>query len=133
MDMNAQKLIDAVMELVKKGNVSHIVVNRQGKEILNFPVTVGAVGAIAGLAYAKWLLLAGVLAAVGYGCTVKVVNKDGSVVKVLDEEGNQKVRNYACYALQKLQEALPISISVDIKREEDDADAEVREAEDKAE
>ena len=125
--MDVQNVIEKIKELVKKGNVSRIVVCRKGQQVLNIPVSVGAVGAVVGLAAAKWVTLAAVLATIGLGCTVEVIKSDGGIVNVMDEESNQKVRNFAADAVEKVKESIPVSISVDIKRDEDVVDAEVEE------
>lgn len=127
--MDVQNIINKIKELVQKGNVSRIVVCRKGQQILNIPVSVGAVGAVVGLAAAKWALLAAVLATIGFGCTVEVIKSDGAIVNVMDEESNQKVREFASDAVEKVKENIPISINVDIKHENSDAiDAEIQEA-----
>lgn len=125
--MDVQNVIEKIKELVKKGNVSRIVVCRKGQQVLNIPVSVGAVGAVVGLAAAKWITLAAVLATIGLGCTVEVIKSDGGIVNVMDEESNQKVRNFAADAVEKVKENIPVSISVDIKRDGDVVDAEVEE------
>ena len=125
--MDVQNVIEKIKELVKKGNVSRIIVCRKGQQVLNIPVSVGAVGAVVGLAAAKWVTLAAVLATIGLGCTVEVIKSDGGIVNVMDEESNQKVRNFAADAVEKVKENIPVSISVDIKRDGDVVDAEVEE------
>ena len=125
--MDVQNVIEKIKELVKKGNISRIVVCRKGQQVLNIPVSVGAVGAVVGLAAAKWVTLAAVLATIGLGCTVEVIKSDGGIVNVMDEESNQKVRNFAADAVEKVKENIPVSISVDIKRDGDVVDAEVEE------
>ena len=125
--MDVQSVIDKIKELVKKGNVSRIVVCRKGQQLLNIPVSVGAVGAVVGLAAAKWVTLAAVLATIGFGCTVEVIKSDGGIVNVMDEESNQKVRSFAADAVEKVKENIPVSISVDIKRDDEAVDAEVEE------
>ena len=125
--MDVQNVMEKIKELVKKGNVSRIVVCRKGQQVLNIPVSVGAVGAVVGLAAAKWVTLAAVLATIGLGCTVEVIKSDGGIVNVMDEESNQKVRNFAADAVEKVKENIPVSISVDIKRDEDVVDADVEE------
>ena len=125
--MDVQNVIEKIKELVKKGNVSRIVVCRKGQQVLNIPVSVGAVGAVVGLAAAKWVTLAAVLATIGLGCTVEVIKSDGGIVNVMDEESNQKVRNFAADAVEKVKENIPVSISVDIKHDEDVVDADVEE------
>lgn len=125
--MDVQSVIDKIKELVKKGNVSRIIVCRKGEQLLNIPVSVGAVGAVVGLAAAKWVTLAALLATIGLGCTVEVIKSDGGIVNVMDEESNQKMRNFAADAVEKVKENIPVSISVDIKRDDDVVDAQVEE------
>ena len=125
--MDVQSVIDKIKELVKKGNVSRIIVCRKGEQLLNIPVSVGAVGAVVGLAAAKGVTLAAVLATIGLGCTVEVIKSDGGIVNVMDEESNQKVRSFAADAVEKVKENIPVSISVDIKRDDDVVDAQVEE------
>ena len=126
--MDVQATIEKVKELVKRGNVSRIVVRRKDKEILNIPVNVGVVGAAVGLAVAKWVLLASVLATVGFGCVVEIIKADGDVVNVVDEESSKKVRDFAADTVEKVKEAIPVSINVDVKHDNFDkvvdADAE---------
>ena len=124
--MDVQSTIQKLKELVSKGNVSRIVVNRKGQQILNIPVNVGVVGAVVGLAYAKWVMLAGVLATVGFGCTVEVIRSDGGVVNVMDEESSRKVRDFAADAVEKVKENIPVTINVDVRRDSDVVDADVQ-------
>ena len=131
--MDLQNVIDKIKELVKKGNISRIVVCRNGQQILNIPVSVGAVGAVVGLAAAKWVTLAAVLATIGLGCTVEVIKSDGAIVNVMDEESNQKVRNFASEAVEKVKENIPVSINVDIKRDDDNVDADFEQVVDDSE
>ena len=120
--MDVQSIIEKIKGLVRKGNVTRIIVKRNNQQILNIPVNVGAVGAVVGLAYAKWILLAGVLATIGFGCTVEVLKSDGDVVNVLDEERNQKVRDFASEAVDRVKDNIPVSINVDIKRDNSSTD-----------
>ena len=120
--MDVSSTMAKIKELVKKGNVSRIVVRRNGQSVLNIPVNVGVVGAAVGLTTAKWALLAAAVATVGFGCTVEIVKADGAVVNVMDEQSNKKVRDFAAETVEKVKENIPVSINVDIKR-----DAEVEE------
>ena len=124
--MDVQSTIQKLKELVSKGNVSRIVVNRKGQQILNIPVNVGVVGAVVGLAYAKWVMLAGVLATVGFGCTVEVIRSDGGVVNVMDEESSRKVRDFAADEVEIVKENIPVTINVDVRRDSDVVDADVQ-------
>ena len=93
--METKNIIEKVKELVKKGNVSKIVVRRKDNVLLNIPVNLGVVGAVVGLAAAKWAVLAAVLGTVGFGCTVEIVKDDGEIVNVVTEEGTQKAKEAA--------------------------------------
>ena len=129
--MDVQKTIEKIMELVKKGNVSRIIIRRKGNTVLDIPVTFGVVGAAVGLAAAKWALLAGVLATVGFGCTVEIQKADGATVNVLDDENNRKIHELAADTVEKVKEAIPVSISVDIQKDDDSPlDAEFHDSED---
>ena len=103
MDVNA--VVEKVKELVKKGNVSKIVVRRKGEVLVSIPVSVGVVGAAVGLFAAKWALLAAVLGTVGFGCTVEIVKDDGRIVDVMTEEDTQKAKDTAANVFQDVKEA----------------------------
>ena len=115
--MDAKSAIEKIKELIRKGNVSRIVVKRNGGTVLNLPVNVGVVGAVVGLASAKWVLLASVIATIGFGCTVEVVKEDGDIINVMDEESGKKVRDFASETVEKVKESIPVTINVDVKRE----------------
>lgn len=88
-------VIEKLKELVRKGNVSRIQVSRNGKIVVNIPVSVGVVGAVVGLTSAKWVLLGTVLATIGFGCSVEIVKLDGEVVSVVNEEDSVRMRDAA--------------------------------------
>ena len=90
--MDTNSIMDKIKELVKKGNVSRILVRKGDKILVDVPVNVGIVGGVAMLASAKILLIAGALATVGFGCTVEVIKDDGQVVDVINEETGEKAR-----------------------------------------
>ena len=52
--MEVNNILDKVKELVRKGNVSKIVLRRKGEVIVSIPVNVGIVGAVVGITAAKW-------------------------------------------------------------------------------
>ena len=103
MDVNA--VVEKVKELVKKGNVSKIVVRRKDEVLVSIPVNVGVVGAAVGLFAAKWALLAAVLGTVGFGCTVEIVKDDGKIVDVVTEEDTRKAKDTAANVFQDVKEA----------------------------
>ena len=61
----ANSVVESIKEIVKKGNVSKIVIkNSEGDVLLNVPVTVGILGVVV----APWGAIAGVIAAFGFKC-----------------------------------------------------------------
>ena len=101
---NVNDIIEKIKGLVKKGNVSRIVIGKDGKELVNVPVNVGIVGGVVGLAAAKWVVIAAVLATVGFGCTVQVIREDGEVTDVLTEEQSAKTRAKAADFVEDVKE-----------------------------
>jgi hypothetical protein len=64
----AEQLVDAVKKLAHEGNVRRIVIKQEGKTIVEFPMSVGVVGAV----FAPMLAAVGALAAVLTECTIEV-------------------------------------------------------------
>ena len=101
---NVNDIMENLKSLVKKGNVSRIVISKDDKELVNIPVNVGIVGGVVGLAAAKWVVIAAVLATVGFGCTVQVVKEDGEVTDVYGKEQAEKARNVAAGIVEDVKE-----------------------------
>lgn len=102
----AKGIVEKVKELVKKGNVSRVVVRRGQQEVLNISVNAGLVGGAVAFLAAKWVLLLGVLATVGFGCSVEVIKNDGEVVNVLKEEDSQKAREMAAGVVENVKDTV---------------------------
>ena len=102
----AKGIVEKIKALVRKGNVSRIVVRRGTRELMNISVNTGLVGGAVTLLAAKWVLLAGILATVGFGCTVEVIKDDGQVVDVLKEEDTKKARDYAAGVVETVKESV---------------------------
>lgn len=79
--------IKALMEKLKKkvneGNVDRVQIKKGDEVVLSVPVNVGIVGGLVGLAAAPWALIAGSLAAFGFGCRLVIVKKDGSTDEIV--------------------------------------------------
>ena len=68
-EVKGEELLKKVKELIKEGNVRKITItDKKGKEIMNFPLTVGVVGAI----LAPVLAAVGAIAALLTECTLTV-------------------------------------------------------------
>ncbi len=79
---DANTVVEALKDLVKKGNVSKITIkNTDGEILLNVPVTVGILGVV----IAPWAAIAGVIASFGFKCIIEVVKDDGTIIDVSDK------------------------------------------------
>ena len=91
-------------EIVDKGNVSRILITRNEKTIVNFPVTAGVIGAV----LVPWGAILGIVAALGAQCSIDFVDADG---KVIDIDGKvigayDKARGNVLKSVDKAQETL---------------------------
>ena len=78
--VNGEALLKKVKELIEEGNVRKITItDKSGKEIMNFPLTIGVVGALLLPAMAA----IGALAALIGECTITVEREETK------EEGNE--------------------------------------------
>ena len=76
-------MIDKLKAKVKEGNVDRIQIRMADEIILKVPVNVGIIGGIIGVAAAPWALIAGTIAAFGFGCKLEIVKKDGSTDEIV--------------------------------------------------
>ena len=91
-------------EIVDKGNVSRILVSKNEKTIVNFPVTAGVIGAV----LVPWGAILGIVAAMGTQCSIDFVDAEG---KVIDIDGKvigayDKARGAVIKGMDKAQEAI---------------------------
>jgi len=71
--VDGEKLLAKVKELISEGNVTRIIIkNKEDKVLVEFPVTIGVVGAI----LAPMLVAVGAIAALVTECKVVVVRRD---------------------------------------------------------
>jgi hypothetical protein len=78
------KLVDKVKAIVKKGNVSKIIVKKNGEVVLNLPVNVGILGTV----IAPWAALIGAVAAFGTKCDIELLTDDGRIIDVNEKAGD---------------------------------------------
>ena len=70
--VNGEMLLKKVNELIKEGNIRKITIkDKEGKEIMSFPLTFGVVGAV----LAPILAAVGAIAALVTECTISVERK----------------------------------------------------------
>lgn len=87
----AEEIVEKIKELVKKGNVSKVVIKKNENIIVNLPLTAGIVGGIVGLIAAPWAMLAAAIATIGFDCKVEIVKTDGSIVDISGKTIGKKV------------------------------------------
>ncbi len=62
------QLVEAVRKLLHEGNVRRVIIKHEGRSIIEFPLTVGVIGAV----FAPILAAAGAIAALLGDCTLEV-------------------------------------------------------------
>ena len=71
--INGENLLNKVKELIEKGNIRKITIHdKDGKEVMNFPLSIGVVGAL----LAPVLAAIGALAALIGECTITVEKEE---------------------------------------------------------
>ena len=80
--INGEDLLKKIKQLVEEGNIRRITIkDKNGKELMNFPLTVGVVGAL----LAPVLAAVGAVAALVTECTVTVEREEtGKTEKPMD-------------------------------------------------
>ncbi|PLX33093.1 MAG: ubiquitin [Clostridiales bacterium] len=83
------EVVDKLKELVKKGNVTRIMLKKEDRLILDIPVTAGAVGAIV---FAP-ATVAAIIVSLATGCKIEIQKESGEIIDVNDvtEEKMEKV------------------------------------------
>ncbi len=66
--LTGEQLLNKIKELIKEGNVRKISINKDGKEIMSFPLTIGVVGIV----FAPVLAAIGAAAALIGDCSISV-------------------------------------------------------------
>ncbi|WP_427339560.1 DUF4342 domain-containing protein [Caloranaerobacter sp. DY30410] len=74
------EILEKIRESIRKGNVTKILLKKDGETIMNIPVTAGAIGAL----LAPPATIFGLTAAFLSKCTIEIVKENGEVVKIND-------------------------------------------------
>ncbi|MCT4565759.1 MAG: DUF4342 domain-containing protein [Maledivibacter sp.] len=84
------EVIEKLKEIIKKGNVTKILLRKDEENIMNIPVTAGAIGAI----IFPPATVAGILVALATGCTLEIFKDDGEIININDitEDALQNVK-----------------------------------------
>lgn len=87
-------IVAKVKELVKKGNVTKIVIKKNDNILVNIPLNVGIVGGIIGVAAAPWAIIAAAVATAGFACKVEIVKDDGDILEVTGKAVEEKAKDF---------------------------------------
>lgn len=74
----ASQIVEKIKELVKKGNVSKILIKKGEEIIMNIPVNIG----ILGIVFIPWVTIISVIAALGTKCSIELVKDNGEIVNL---------------------------------------------------
>jgi len=87
------EILEKIKKVIKKGNVTKILLKRDDEVIMNIPITAGAVGAI----LSPHIAMLGVLAALATKCKIEIVKTDGEIVDIneIAEDTLENVKNKA--------------------------------------
>ncbi len=87
----ADTIMEKLKEALKKGNVTKIVVKKDGNTIMNIPVTAGAIGTI----LSPPVTAIGLTSALATKCTIEIVKENGEVVNInnMTEKTVSKMKN----------------------------------------
>lgn len=114
-------IIESLRELIKKGNVTRILLERDEKVVLDIPVAAGAIGAI----FFTPATAAGIIAALVAGCELKIVKNDGEVIDIKDiaEDTISNVREVAEDAIHQVKDSVD-ELKTKIQKEEEASEEE---------
>ena len=122
-NVKSGELMENLKEILKKGNVTKVIVEKDGEVLLNLPVSVGAIG----------LVLAPVAAIIGVGAalvvkyTIKIVKDDGEEINVnaLTEEKLNYVKEKVNFSKKESKDEK--DVPEEVMKEADDEDDEPKE------
>lgn len=77
----ALQIVEKIKALIKKGNVSKIVIKRNEETILNVPVNLGIIGAV----LIPWTLIISTIVALGAKCSIELVKVNGDVINISEK------------------------------------------------
>ena len=84
---DSDKIKEEITELLRKSNVIRIVIEKNGKIIMNIPITIGVVGVV----FAPILTLIGLSASVLAKYRIKIENEDEGTIVDLGEFSEEKL------------------------------------------
>lgn len=80
-EAESKDIISKLKEIVAKGNATKILIKKDDQIVLNIPVNAGIIGSVV----APWGMIAGLVAAFGFRCSIEVVKDDGKSINITDK------------------------------------------------
>jgi hypothetical protein len=77
-DFTDNPIFKKAKEIVDKGNMSSIIIKSGDKEVVDFPLSVGVLGAV----LVPWAAIFGIVASIGLNCSIEFVNDKGELVDI---------------------------------------------------
>ncbi len=101
------EFIEKIKDVVRKGNVTKIIIKRNDEILVNIPLNVGIVGGLIGVAAAPWLTVAAAaVAAAGFNCKAELEKTDGEVVRISLNGLGQKVKDVGAAVVDGIRDAV---------------------------
>ena len=101
----AELLVEAVKELVQEGNVSRVMLMRNGEILVNIPMTAGVIGTFVGLTAAPFALLTTALVSFGLDCEILIEKADSDMLNLNETQIGMKLESAKAVAKDKVKEA----------------------------
>lgn len=89
MGIAGNEVIEKLKAIIKKGNVTRVILKKDGEVLLNIPITAGAIGVV----LAPLVSILGVSTALATRATIEIVKADGEVVD-LNDMAEDKVNEF---------------------------------------
>ena len=102
----AEEIVNRIRELVRKGNISRILVKHKNETILNIPLNVGIVGTVLGFAAAPWALITTAIVTLGFDCKIELEKTDGEIVEIFSREVGSKAVDLGSALVDEVKDSL---------------------------
>lgn len=119
------EIMDTLKSLVKKGNLTRITLEKEGKSAVDIPIVAGALGAV----FFTPATVAAIIASLVAGYQLKIVKDDGSIIDIKDmtEDTIQTVKSRVDEIKTRLSKTKE-EVEEEILSEEEGIDIEIKES-----
>ncbi len=119
------EIMDTLKSLIKKGNLTRITLEKEGKSAVDIPIVAGALGAV----FFTPATVAAIIASLVAGYQLKIVKDDGSIIDIKDmtEDTIQTVKSRVDEIKTRLSKTKE-EVEEEILSEEEGIDIEIKES-----